>query len=257
MAQCFVIQPFDGAAYDKRFRDIYDPAIREAGLDPYRVDRDPSVLVPIDEIEEGITRSAVCFADISEDNPNVWFELGFAIAAGKPVVMVCSELRTRFPFDVQHRSIVRYKTESTSDFKELESEIIRRLKGSLNRQSEIGALAEISKIAPVTAGLIPPEIAALVIITSHFSLQKYAISGYQVAKDMERSGYTEIATALALRTLEKKQMIGVRNEQDINGEFLGHHPTERGLDWLEANQDKIPLRLDMNQSTWNDSDLPF
>ena len=75
MPRCFMIQPFDGGQrYDKRYEDVFEPAIRDAGLEPYRVDRDPSVSVPIENIERDIKTSAVCLAEISTDNPNVWFE---------------------------------------------------------------------------------------------------------------------------------------------------------------------------------------
>ena len=76
MPTCFVIQPFDRGAFDKRYDDTIAPAIAAAGLEPYRVDRDPRVVVPIDQIEEGIRASQACVADISTDNPNVWYELG-------------------------------------------------------------------------------------------------------------------------------------------------------------------------------------
>ena len=40
MFRCFVIQPFDGGQrYDKRYEDVFEPAIRDAGLEPYRMDR--------------------------------------------------------------------------------------------------------------------------------------------------------------------------------------------------------------------------
>ena len=71
MPDCFVIQPFDSGEYDKRFADIYEPALRKAGLDAYRVDQDPSVDVTIEAIEEHISKAAMCLADISTDNPNV------------------------------------------------------------------------------------------------------------------------------------------------------------------------------------------
>lgn len=54
MGTCFVIQPFDSGKFDKRFHDIYKPAIEAAGLEAYRVDQDPGVQVPIDSIEKGI-----------------------------------------------------------------------------------------------------------------------------------------------------------------------------------------------------------
>jgi hypothetical protein len=52
--RCFVIQPFDGGRFDKRFADVFSPAIEAVKMEPYRVDRDPGVDVPIDAIEDGI-----------------------------------------------------------------------------------------------------------------------------------------------------------------------------------------------------------
>ena len=92
MATCFVIQPFDGAKFDKRYTDIYKPAIEAAGLEAYRVDTDPGVQVPIDAIEKGIKQATICLADITTDNPNVWYELGFAFASA--TVHVASAMMT-------------------------------------------------------------------------------------------------------------------------------------------------------------------
>jgi hypothetical protein len=47
------MQPFDGDKFDRRYEDVFAPAIRKAGLDPYRVDQDPKVSIPIQDIETG------------------------------------------------------------------------------------------------------------------------------------------------------------------------------------------------------------
>lgn len=128
MDKCFVIQPFDNSTFDKRFADIFSPAIVKAGFEPYRIDKDLSVRIPIDEIEKGISDSAFCFAEITSDNPNVWYELGYAFACQKDVVLVCSdERKDKFPFDIQHRHIITYKTSSTSDFNTLEGTITGKI----------------------------------------------------------------------------------------------------------------------------------
>ena len=88
----------------------------------------------IDDIERGIKTSAVCLAEISTDNPNVWFELGYAIASKRDVVLVCSdERKAHFPFDVQHRKIIRYSTESSSDFETARLKIKERLKADADK----------------------------------------------------------------------------------------------------------------------------
>lgn len=94
VARCFVIQPFDkGGPFDKRYRDVLIPAIKNADLEHYRVDEDPGTTVLIDDIETGIRNSEICLADITNNNPNIWYEVGFAIASDKPVVMVCANPR--------------------------------------------------------------------------------------------------------------------------------------------------------------------
>ncbi|MDX6501249.1 MAG: hypothetical protein QOG23_4509 [Blastocatellia bacterium] len=70
MATSFVVQPFDQGPFDKRFDDVFAPAISEAGLEAYRVDRDPTVSIPIEDIEAGIRNAEVCLAEITTDNPN-------------------------------------------------------------------------------------------------------------------------------------------------------------------------------------------
>ena len=117
MRKSFVIQPFYNDKFDKRFGDIFKRTIEKSGFEAYRIDKDLSVRIPIDEIEKNISDSQICFAEITTDNPNIWYELGFAFACEKNVIMICSEERTgKFLFDIQHRHIITYKTSSKSDF---------------------------------------------------------------------------------------------------------------------------------------------
>ena len=134
MPTCFVIQPFN-SKFDKKYRDVYKPALEKAGLDPYRVDQDPSTEGVMDSIEQQIRDATICLADITTDNPNVWYELGYAFAAGRSVVMVCSSEREgKLPFDVQHQTVIKYEPESESDFVKLGEEISTRGEGT--RQEE-------------------------------------------------------------------------------------------------------------------------
>ena len=135
--QCCVFQIFDdGGAYDQRYDQVILPAIKAADLEPYRVDRDTSAEIPIDTLHEEIRRSAVCLADITLNNPNVWYELGFAVASDQPIVMICKKGRT-LPFDTHHRSTIFYTQESPRDFEHLKNEITSRLKAALERRAKV------------------------------------------------------------------------------------------------------------------------
>jgi nucleoside 2-deoxyribosyltransferase len=226
---CFVIQPFDNDKFDNRFKDIFSPAIIEAQLEPYRVDQDPRSSIPIEDIEKGIKESKLCFADITLDNPNVWFELGYAIAYGKEVVLVCSEERnTNFPFDVQHRKIIKYATGSPSDYNKLKKDIIDRIKALINKSEKLTNLKDISKIAKFE-GLDQHEVYALAAIAENLEHPDDHSSTYLIKRDMEAGGFTKVAATLALKSLIQKGFLNYKNYPDNAGEeYVGYSFTEKG-----------------------------
>ncbi len=130
---CFVLQPFDNDKFDKRYKEIIEPVIKECGLVSYRVDEDCASVIPIESIHTKIRESIVCIAEITTDNPNVWYELGYALALEKNVIILCSEERTTlFPFDIRHRNILVYKTQTISDFQELKNRLKNRINAYLS-----------------------------------------------------------------------------------------------------------------------------
>lgn len=258
MALCFVIQPFDGGPFDKRYDDVFVPAIQKAGLEPYRVDRDPAASIPIEEIERGIRRADVCLADISLGNPNVWFELGYAIAAGRPVVLVCSHDSTRrYPFDIQHRAVISYRTESASDFAALQAAITKRLVAELKKESTIGKIAESTVVADVK-GLTQVEIVALATVAANVDGPDDAVSTWSIRQDMEKAGYTRLAVTLSLGSLLGKGMVANDRRQDRDEEYWVYQVTKQGFGWLLQNQDRLLLRHDEQPSEpLTDDDIPF
>jgi len=261
MTSCFVIQPFDGGKFDKRFKDVFSPAIVDAQLEPYRVDQDPKVSIPIEDIEEGIRESKLCLADITIDNPNVWFELGYAIACGKEVVLVCSEERqTKFPFDIQHRAIIRYATGSTSDFEKLKEAITIKIKAILRKVEKLTNITEVSSKVAKFKGLDQHEIYALAAIAENLDHPDGNTSIYQIKRDMEVGGFTKVAATLALKSLTQKGFLNCENLQDEMGEyFVVYSFTEKGWSWTLSNKDKFVLQRPDDPVTdlVTEDDIPF
>lgn len=257
MGRCFVIQPFDGGKFDKRYEDVFVPAIQAVGLEPYRVDRDPSVSIPIEDIETGIEGADACLADISTDNPNVWFELGYAIARQREVILICSdERKSQFPFDVQHRSIIRYSPESPRDFDELQASIESRIKSTLQRREKLGAVAGIQSVAKLE-GLDQHAVATLVSVAEEIDELTDGLSGYRVKIAMERAGFTKVAATLGLAALVDKGMLECFKESDYDGsQFLSYRVTDPGMAWLLANQDKLTLKREDGPPA-PQKDVPF
>ncbi len=259
MPTCFVIQPFDAGKFDKRFDDVYTPAIKAAELEAYRVDRDPGVEVPIDAIEEGIRNAAVCLADITTDNPNVWYELGFAFASGRPVVLVCSNERTsgKFPFDIQHRTVITYKPESPSDFDNLKTALTEKIKALLNKSEVIRQLAESDHVAP-TQGLTQMELMVLANLAGETALPGDVVSLHSLKDDSERSGLTAIGFSLALRRLVGKGLIEIENQFDEyrDQQYKTACLTTTGWHWVDSNDSLFVLKK-LQSVQIQDEDIPF
>ncbi len=259
---CFVIQPFDSEKFDQRFEDIYKPALADAGLEAYRVDQDPSVEVPIEAIEDGIRKAAICLADITTDNPNVWYELGYAFAADRPVIIICSDERQgRFPFDIQHRTIISYSSNSLSDFEKLKSEISERAGALLTKSASLKQVAETEQTAPIK-GLSQIEILVLAVLAGDTAIPESGTSLHSLKNDAIRSGLTPVGFGLAFRRLINKSFIEITNFVGYEGlgepfDCEGAQITSTGWKWIEDNESFFVLKKNKTKTEDIDDDLPF
>ncbi|HET9183265.1 MAG TPA: hypothetical protein VFP59_14100 [Candidatus Angelobacter sp.] len=240
------------------------PATEAAGLTPYRVDEDPATTVLIEDIEKGIRETEICLADITANNPNIWYEVGFAIANGKPVVLICADPRPEpFPFDIRHRHIVTYRLHSMSDFETLKSEVTSRLKAQAKKAEALQTAATMSEMQ-TTEGLSAHEIAAMVTIMSDRSTPEEGIQPHNIKNKMSNSGFTNIAASLALESLSRKGMVEYFQDHDWDGTpFTSCRLTDKGVGWLLQNQERFRLRRDEERqrpspsAEITDEEIPF
>ena len=103
---CFVMVPFK-APFDLYYEKLIEPAVRQTGLRPLRGD---SIFRPspiVGDIWEMIVDAKVLIADLTEKNPNVFYELGLAHAIGKPVILIADDIGD-VPFDLQSLRVILY-----------------------------------------------------------------------------------------------------------------------------------------------------
>lgn len=103
---CFVLMPF-GGWFDTYYRDVYSPAIKEAGFEPIRADDLFHSGAVMEQIWEEIRKAKVLVAELTGKNANVFYELGLSHARGKPVVLLTGNIDD-VPFDLRHLRIVQY-----------------------------------------------------------------------------------------------------------------------------------------------------
>lgn len=260
MGTCFVIQPFDNGKFDKRFNDTFEPAIKAAGYDAYRIDRDLSADILIEKIEETIRESDICFAEISTNNPNVWYELGYALACGKNVVIVCSNEREGpFPFDIRHRHIIIYSTESQSDFEKAANSITSKIKAiKINLESR-AKNKEVTESVSIE-GIKSHELALLLTLMEEQLDPDEKISLYVIKNNMNYMGYRDLATSMGIRSLLDKGLINKQEVLDNEHDqyYTALSLTPRGEEIILHNQDYFNLKRDQPLQKEQPTDtIPF
>lgn len=132
---CFVMMPF-AAPVGTYYEKIYEPAIKKAGLTPVRADNEIfGTGKIIDQVWRGITHAKVLVAELTDRNPNVFYELGLAHALEKPVVLV-SATEGDVPFDLQHIRVIYYDVSDPFWGQKLLEKVSENILSALNNPEE-------------------------------------------------------------------------------------------------------------------------
>ena len=100
--------------FEKDFDDLYDNVIvsvcEKFGYKSIRADKCYASSPIIQDIIREIANASLVIADITMDNPNVFYELGYAHALEKPTILLADEKkRDLLPFDVRGYRTIFYQ----------------------------------------------------------------------------------------------------------------------------------------------------
>ena len=121
-AFCFVLMPFS-----EGFDDIYEFGIKGACVDAEayceRVDEQIFEGSVLERIYNQISRADIVIADMTGRSANVFYEVGYAHALGKPTILLTQDGED-IPFDLKHFPHIVYQATIT----ELRKELAERVK---------------------------------------------------------------------------------------------------------------------------------
>lgn len=103
----FVIMQFT-KEYDEIYDEVIKPICIEHGLSVMRADESLNRGSIISEILKEILESSLIIADITPDNANVYYELGYAHASNKETILLCNKDRLKLPFDISSFRTIFY-----------------------------------------------------------------------------------------------------------------------------------------------------
>jgi hypothetical protein len=104
---CFVLMPFK-----QEIKPVYEDHIKKVivglGLDCKRADDIFRNTAIIEDIWENINRARILIADLTDKNPNVFYEVGIAHTVGKNVILITQRIED-VPFDLHHLRHIQYE----------------------------------------------------------------------------------------------------------------------------------------------------
>ena len=148
----FVIMPF-GQDFDEIYEHFLVSVLTESGFAVRRADNLQNAQNIIKDIVNGIAKSDLIVADLTDSNPNVYYELGLAHALNKPVILLTQELDS-LPFDLKSYRVVSYTTHFT-DTKRASRELASMAAGLVSGETEFGS--PISDFLRQSVNIISPR----------------------------------------------------------------------------------------------------
>jgi hypothetical protein len=114
--RAFIVMPFgrkkapDGTEidFDQVYAQLLKPAVEAAGLRPHRADAERRGGSIHADMFQDLLLAEFVIADLTIDNPNVWYEIGVRHALRSSGAVLTYALRDRLPFDLAGQRMQRY-----------------------------------------------------------------------------------------------------------------------------------------------------
>lgn len=107
----FIVMQFS-SPYNEVYSDVIKKLCEESKIEAIRADEIYGPGIIIKDVVDRIARSQIVIADISPTNPNVYFEVGYALALAKPIILLAqrrgTEAPSPLPFDLSAFRVLFY-----------------------------------------------------------------------------------------------------------------------------------------------------
>ena len=131
---CFIVCPIseEGSEERKRSDEILNhlitPILNDLNYNIIRIDQIPHSGQIDSEILEYLKNSELVIADITGNNPNVFFELGYRVGLNKPVIQILEKgPNVRIPFDRAMFNTIFYNLKNVPEFEKNKEDLKARI----------------------------------------------------------------------------------------------------------------------------------
>lgn len=95
----FVVMQFT-EEFNNLYKEVIKPICEDFGYEVERADEFYTSTPILNDIIKSIKNSSIIIAEITPDNPNVFYEVGYAHAINKPTILLSEKKREKLPFDI-------------------------------------------------------------------------------------------------------------------------------------------------------------
>lgn len=133
----FCIMKFE-KDFEVLYKEVISPQCEGKGLHAIKADEIYTSSSIIQDIIKEISEAAIIIADITMDNPNVFYELGYAHALNKPTILLAdSAKRAQLPFDVSGYRTIFYSN-TIGGKREIETHICKYIESICSAMPILG-----------------------------------------------------------------------------------------------------------------------
>lgn len=237
---CFVISPIGEAGTQTRERAdlVFDFVIGEA-LEPlgYQVERadklgEPGIIT--NQIIDRVTSSDLVIADLSERNPNVFYELAIRHATRKPYVHLIAHDED-IPFDNAAVRAIKIDVRDLRSVKAAKDELVRQVEAAMAPEARIES--------PVSIALSIQE------MRTSGDEEKLALSALSTELSQIRRGFNDLTSLVSAAVAARPEPSARR----ALGAEVGLTPDQR-RDWTDAEKVQLLTRyLQDGMNAWQRS----
>jgi len=207
-----VLMPFG-----KRFNDLYTrikDAIKDAGADSERIDEQKFTEPIMQRVYDQIARADIVVAEVSQPNRNVFYEVGYSHALGKPTILLKREA-TDIPFDLKDYPHVIYG-HSISDLKTQLRERVEEL--IQNPRQPFSSVYFRRFLQDRLRDISPPNLLFLV-VADHFTFP--STHGHQVARLKPNWSHKDVEWDRRSKHMEKLGLLDRNTSNEVMHTHLG------------------------------------
>ncbi|MDE2759644.1 MAG: hypothetical protein OXH90_05010 [Paracoccaceae bacterium] len=197
LKQCFVIAPIGEhdsktrIRSDKVLRHIIKPAVKERGYEAVRADEIDQPGIITSQVIQHVIDDPLVIADLTERNPNVFYELAIRHAACKPFVQLMNK-GEQIPFDVAGTRTIFFDLSDPDSVADAKIKIVDQISELEKNPSDIETPISVSRDLQILRQSDKPEDRSLAELVAALTTIRLDLGDFEAKIDSQTNRIEEI-----------------------------------------------------------------